>query len=194
MAAVKDLEFWVCCTKHSSVTQNSLLQLGEVETLLSSDDTGRDLPSIENLLKKHQLLEADIAAHADRLAEMDTQADALLESELGEREQIDERRNAIKSRYENVKRLAANRRDALNKALNVHQFLRDVDEEESFLTGMSILKQFYYHHPSSFKNVVSSLPATTMVMILVSSAQEILAVKLISCSWRPESSPQTSPS
>lgn len=41
MAAVKDLEFW----------------LGEVETLLASEDYGRDLASIENLLKKHQLLE-----------------------------------------------------------------------------------------------------------------------------------------
>ena len=111
------------------------MQLGEVETLLSSEDTGRDLPSIENLLKKHQLLEADIGAHADRLAEMDTQADALLEAEQFDRDQIDERRNAIKNRYANVKRLATERRDKLNKALNVHQFLRDVDEEESFLTG-----------------------------------------------------------
>lgn len=49
MASVKDLEFW----------------LGEVETLLSSEDYGRDLASIENLLKKHQLIEADIATHGN---------------------------------------------------------------------------------------------------------------------------------
>ncbi|KAI6209533.1 Spectrin protein 1 [Aphelenchoides besseyi] len=124
MAAVKDLEFW----------------LGEIETLLSSEDYGRDLPSIEFLLKKHQLIEADIASHADRLNEMDAQANSLLESEqFDQDQQIDERRNAIKDRYDHVKRLAADRRDKLNKALNVHQFLRDVDEEESWLREKKLL-------------------------------------------------------
>ncbi|KAI6173416.1 Spectrin protein 1 [Aphelenchoides besseyi] len=119
-----DLEFW----------------LGEIETLLSSEDYGRDLPSIEFLLKKHQLIEADIASHADRLNEMDAQANSLLESEqFDQDQQIDERRNAIKDRYDHVKRLAADRRDKLNKALNVHQFLRDVDEEESWLREKKLL-------------------------------------------------------
>lgn len=79
MAAIKDLEFW----------------LGEVETLLSSEDYGRDLTSIENLLKKHQLLEADIQAHADRVAEMNTQADSLLESEQFDKQPIDDRRKVF---------------------------------------------------------------------------------------------------
>ncbi|CAD5229447.1 unnamed protein product [Bursaphelenchus okinawaensis] len=123
MAAVKDLEFW----------------LGEVETLLASEDYGRDLGSIENLLKKHQLLEADIAAHVDRLNEMDQQADSLLVSEQFDNAQIDERRNAIKDRYDNVKRKAAERREKLNKAINVHQFLRDIDEEESWIKEKKLL-------------------------------------------------------
>lgn len=79
MAAIKDLEFW----------------LGEVETLLSSEDYGRDLTSIENLLKKHQLLEADIHAHSDRVAEMNAQADSLLESEQFDKQSIDDRRKVI---------------------------------------------------------------------------------------------------
>lgn len=123
MAAVKDLEFW----------------LGEVETLLASEDYGRDLSSIENLLKKHQLLEADINSHVDRLNEMDQQADALLESAQFDADQINDRRIVIKSRYDNVKRLAADRRDKLNKAINVHQFLRDIDEEESWIKEKKLL-------------------------------------------------------
>lgn len=79
MAAIKDLEFW----------------LGEVETLLSSEDYGRDLSSIENLLKKHQLLEADIQAHADRVGEMNAQADSLLESEQFDKQPIDDRRKVF---------------------------------------------------------------------------------------------------
>lgn len=125
MAGIKDLEFW----------------LGEVETLLSSEDYGRDLTSIENLLKKHQLLEADIAAHADRVAEMNSQADSLIESESGfdNRSQIDERRRAINERYARVKEMSNERREKLNKAITVHQFLRDIDEEESWIKEKKLL-------------------------------------------------------
>ena len=34
-----------------------------MEALLSSEDYGKDLDSVQNLLKKHQFIEADIAAH-----------------------------------------------------------------------------------------------------------------------------------
>lgn len=44
IAAVKDLDFW----------------LGEVESLLTSEDAGKDLASVQNLMKKHQLVDADI--------------------------------------------------------------------------------------------------------------------------------------
>lgn len=51
VAAVKDLDFW----------------LGEVESLLTSEDSGKDLASVQNLNKKHQLVEADIHAHDERI-------------------------------------------------------------------------------------------------------------------------------
>lgn len=35
----------------------------QVEASLSHDDYGRDLASVQNLIKKHQLVEADITAH-----------------------------------------------------------------------------------------------------------------------------------
>lgn len=31
--------------------------------MLASEDYGKDLATVQNILKKHQLLEADIAAH-----------------------------------------------------------------------------------------------------------------------------------
>lgn len=45
---------------HSSLC---LVFHGQVEALLASEDYGKDLASVNNLLKKHQLLEADISAH-----------------------------------------------------------------------------------------------------------------------------------
>ena len=44
---MSDLDFW----------------FSEVEAQLSSGDTGRDLGGVQTLLKKHQLVEADIDAH-----------------------------------------------------------------------------------------------------------------------------------
>jgi hypothetical protein len=39
----------------------------EVEKTLASEDCGRDLTSVKNLLKKHQLLEVDVAGHKVRI-------------------------------------------------------------------------------------------------------------------------------
>lgn len=90
MAAIKDLEFW----------------LGEVETLLSSEDYGRDLTSIENLLKKQQLIEADINAHTERVAEMNAQADSLLDTEQFDNQQIEDRRKVFFGYFILIKKIS----------------------------------------------------------------------------------------
>ena len=54
--------------------------LSEVEGLLASEDYDKDLASVNNLLKKHQLLEADISAHEDCLMDLNSQADSLMSS------------------------------------------------------------------------------------------------------------------
>ncbi|VDP10579.1 unnamed protein product [Soboliphyme baturini] len=123
IAAVKDLEFW----------------LGEVETLLASDDYGKDLASVQNLLKKHQLIEADITAHADRLKDMNSQANSLLENDQFDSGTIGERRAAINDRYEKVKDLAAKRKAKLNESLRLHEFFRDIDDEESWIKEKRLL-------------------------------------------------------
>ena len=55
--------------------------LGEVESLLNTEDVGKDLASVLNLMKKHQLVEADILSHEDRIKDMNEQADSLIKSE-----------------------------------------------------------------------------------------------------------------
>lgn len=50
---VEDIELW----------------LYEVEGHLASDDFGKDLTSVQNLQKKHALLEADVAAHQVTMSE-----------------------------------------------------------------------------------------------------------------------------
>ncbi|CAB3388976.1 Hypothetical predicted protein, partial [Cloeon dipterum] len=123
VAAVKDLDFW----------------LGEVESLLSTEDAGKDLASVQNLTKKHQLVEADIQAHEDRVADMNAQADSLIESGQFDAAGIQERRQSINERYERVKNLAAHRQARLNEANTLHQFFRDIADEESWIKEKKLL-------------------------------------------------------
>ncbi|XP_054270638.1 spectrin alpha chain-like isoform X2 [Macrosteles quadrilineatus] len=123
VAAVKDLDFW----------------LGEVESLLTSEDSGKDLASVQNLNKKHQLVEADIHAHEERIKDMNSQADSLIESGQFDTASIQEKRQSINERYERIKNLAAHRQARLNEANTLHQFFRDIADEESWIKEKKLL-------------------------------------------------------
>lgn len=123
IAAVKDLDFW----------------LGEVESLLTSEDAGKDLASVQNLMKKHQLVEADIQAHEDRIKDMNAQADSLVESGQFDSAGIQEKRQSINERYERIRNLAAHRQARLNEANTLHQFFRDIADEESWTKEKKLL-------------------------------------------------------
>ena len=53
--------------------------MNDVETLLSSDDLGRDLSSVKFLLKKQHGIEADAEVHATQIQELCDQAQTLIE-------------------------------------------------------------------------------------------------------------------
>ncbi len=123
IAAVKDLDFW----------------LGEVESLLSTDDSGKDLASVANLTKKHQLVEADIMAHEERIKDMNDQADSLIKSKQFDDSDIDQKRNNINDRFKHIQDLAAHRQSHLSEANTLHQFFRDIADEELWIKEKKIL-------------------------------------------------------
>ncbi|XP_077140491.1 spectrin alpha chain, non-erythrocytic 1 isoform X4 [Ranitomeya variabilis] len=120
---IKDFDFW----------------LTEVEALLASEDYGKDLASVNNLLKKHQLLEADISAHEDRLKDLNGQADSLMTSSAFDTSQVKDKRNAINERFQRIKSMASARRSRLNESHRLHQFFRDLDDEESWIKEKKLL-------------------------------------------------------
>ncbi|XP_056875429.1 spectrin alpha chain, non-erythrocytic 1 isoform X4 [Takifugu flavidus] len=120
---IKDFDFW----------------LSEVEALLASEDYGKDLASVNNLLKKHQLLEADISAHEDRLKDLNGQADSLMGSDAFDTSQVKDKRNGVNERFTKIKTMAASRRAKLNESHRLHQFFRDLDDEESWIKEKKLL-------------------------------------------------------
>uniref|UniRef100_A0A8C3VCG0 Spectrin alpha chain, non-erythrocytic 1 n=1 Tax=Catharus ustulatus TaxID=91951 RepID=A0A8C3VCG0_CATUS len=120
---IKDFDFW----------------LSEVEALLASEDYGKDLASVNNLLKKHQLLEADISAHEDRLKDLNSQADSLMTSSAFDTSQVKDKRETINGRFQRIKGMASARRAKLNESHRLHQFFRDMDDEESWIKEKKLL-------------------------------------------------------
>ncbi|CAF90368.1 unnamed protein product [Tetraodon nigroviridis] len=120
---IKDFDFW----------------LSEVEALLASEDYGKDLASVNNLLKKHQLLEADISAHEDRLKDLNSQADSLMASDAFDTSQVKDKRSGVNARFAKIKSMAATRRARLNESHRLHQFFRDLDDEESWIKEKKLL-------------------------------------------------------
>ncbi|XP_074621265.1 spectrin alpha chain, non-erythrocytic 1-like [Acropora palmata] len=120
---VKELDFW----------------LGEVDASLSHDDFGRDLASVQNLMKKHQLVEADITAHEDRITDLQAQTQHFAEVGHFDADSLQDKSRGIAERYEKVKDMAADRHKKLDESNALHQFYRDLDDEESWIKEKKLL-------------------------------------------------------
>merc|ERR1719431_2415771 len=70
---------------------------------------------------------------------MNAQADSLVESDQFDSANINERRSSINDRYKRVRDLAAHRQSCLNEALTLHQFFRDIADEESWIKEKKLL-------------------------------------------------------
>jgi len=65
---------------------------------LQSEDHGRDLTTVQHLLKKHQILEADINAHVDSVQSVKETAQSFREADHFQAEEINQRSQAIVKR------------------------------------------------------------------------------------------------
>ncbi len=122
-AGVKDIEFW----------------LGLVENQLQNDDYGRDLASVQNLLKKHQLIEADVLAHEEPIKELNSTASQFINNNLFDVDSIRSTIESINDRNNEVKNAVAQRRQRLNEANTLFQFIRDLDDEEAWIRDKKLL-------------------------------------------------------
>ncbi|XP_050079457.1 spectrin beta chain, non-erythrocytic 1 [Anopheles maculipalpis] len=103
--------------------------MDEVEAQLSSEDYGRDLASVHNLLKKHDMLEADVAHHADTCEQIKATDTKMLSSDHFLKEELHEGAMLTIKRYHSLHEPTTIRRDNLEDSLQLHQFLRDAEDE-----------------------------------------------------------------
>ena len=114
---VSDLEAWI----------------DEVEKSLASKDYGKDVRSVTNLLKKHQLVESHATAHEERVSEILRQAEEFVEADHFQKDEIDERARAIVARFEQLAVPLSTRRRMLDQSLVLQQLLEDLEEELAWI-------------------------------------------------------------
>lgn len=107
--------------------------MDEVEQQLQSEDHGKDLTSVQHLLKKHQTLEVEIHAHADAIQSVKETAISFHESDHFQAAEIEGRTQVLVQRYQSLHEPVQIRRDNLEDALLLYQFLRDVEDELSWI-------------------------------------------------------------
>lgn len=114
---VEDIELW----------------LSEIEGQLLSEDYGKDLTSVQNLQKKHALLEADVMAHQDRIEGIKVAANKFIESGHFDADNIRNKENGLSKRYSALAQPMGERKRRLFDSLEVQAWFRDMEDEAQWI-------------------------------------------------------------
>ncbi|KAJ8962001.1 hypothetical protein NQ314_005783 [Rhamnusium bicolor] len=109
------------------------LWLSEIEGQLMSEDYGKDLTSVQNLQKKHALLEADVASHQDRIESITSAANLFVERGHFDADNIAQKQKVLTDRYASLQTPMAVRKQRLLDSLQVQQLFRDIEDEEAWI-------------------------------------------------------------
>ncbi|XP_070577536.1 spectrin beta chain, non-erythrocytic 1-like isoform X2 [Ptychodera flava] len=121
--------------------------IDETKMRLLSEDYGKHLMGVEDLLQKHALLDADIAVQGDRVKSVNKQATKFLgptSPEAAGYRPIDpaivkDRIEHLDSSYAELLNLAAERRNRLDESRKLWQFFWDLADEEGWIKEKSTL-------------------------------------------------------
>ncbi|XP_076250387.1 spectrin beta chain, non-erythrocytic 5 kst isoform X4 [Rhynchophorus ferrugineus] len=115
------------------------LWLSDIEIHVNSTETGKDLASASNLLKRHIALEKDIQQHLDNCEQIDEASEQFIKSGHFMSNQIRERAEAALTRFHQLKEPCQIRRDLLESSAMLFQFTRDVDDELQWISEREVI-------------------------------------------------------
>ncbi|ODM96280.1 Spectrin beta chain, non-erythrocytic 1, partial [Orchesella cincta] len=119
---VLDLQMFLREADHiDSATKNHM-------QFVSNTDVGKNLDEVESLIKRHNDFENTLVAQDERLKIFDSMGAKLIDAGHFERDLINERRNNVIEKKNQVKELAKSRKLELGRSLKYHEFNTDVEE------------------------------------------------------------------
>ncbi|XP_025833247.1 spectrin beta chain, non-erythrocytic 1 [Agrilus planipennis] len=116
-----------------------LAWLDEVEAQLKSTDTGKDLATVNNLLKKHSVLENNVQQHSENCEAINEAAEHFVKNGHFMANELQERAQDAITRYHQLQEPMQERRDHLEASYMLHQYIRDVDDELQWLVDRELL-------------------------------------------------------
>ncbi|XP_035519394.1 spectrin beta chain, non-erythrocytic 1 isoform X1 [Morone saxatilis] len=102
--------------------------LAGLDGQLQSDDYGKDLTSVNILLKKQQILESQVELRQKEVGELQSQSQALSQEGKGS-EEVDGQRISVEKKFQCLQEPLKKRRENLMASREIHQFNRDVEDE-----------------------------------------------------------------
>ncbi|PNI30348.1 SPTA1 isoform 3 [Pan troglodytes] len=106
---------------------------------VSSQDYGRDLQGVQNLLKKHKRLEGELVAHEPAIQNVLDMAEKLKDKAAVGQEEIQLRLAQFVEHWEKLKELAKARGLKLEESLEYLQFMQNAEEEEAWINEKNAL-------------------------------------------------------
>ncbi|NP_001171782.1 beta spectrin-like [Saccoglossus kowalevskii] len=113
--------------------------MSEQELYMMGDDRGRDEPSAQTMLKKHEILENAVEDYADTINELSQEAKKLMDEDHPQSEQIAVRQSQIDKLYAGLKDLSEERRSRLDETLKLYQLNREVDDLEQWIAEREVV-------------------------------------------------------
>ncbi|CAK6979040.1 spectrin beta chain%2C non-erythrocytic 5 [Scomber scombrus] len=105
-------------------------ELKELQSQAGASDLGKQLPEVESLLQKQDLLEAQISAHGETITAISSTA---LKGKVRDGQQIQSRVRALDTQYKSLVSRSTNRRRQLEAQLRLFEFFHDSEELEAWL-------------------------------------------------------------
>uniref|UniRef100_A0A915JNN2 Spectrin beta chain n=1 Tax=Romanomermis culicivorax TaxID=13658 RepID=A0A915JNN2_ROMCU len=132
------------------------IEFKNMENQISNEHVGQHLTDVENLLQTHNLLNVQLAAHADCLKHLSLKTAPLLNDQsessavVIDKRALQKQLHELQNQHENLISACEKRKRLLQMAKNYFQFVQDYLEEQSWLNEKQILCR--HTTSSSFQN------------------------------------------
>ncbi|XP_044800096.2 spectrin alpha chain, erythrocytic 1 [Bubalus bubalis] len=104
-----------------------------------SQDYGRDLQGVQNLLKKHRRLEGELLAHEPAIQNVLNMAERLGDKAAVGQEEIQDRLDQLVQHWDQLKELTKARGIQLRESLEYLEFMENAEEEEAWISEKEAL-------------------------------------------------------
>ncbi|NXG68257.1 SPTN5 protein, partial [Baryphthengus martii] len=109
-------------------------ELKELQVLVNSQDCGKQLLEVVDLLQKHNLVDSQISSYDDRLTHITQRTAEISKDSTVKTEVLYAKVQTLLQLYQNLTALSKSRKSQLEEALKLFEFFRDCKEEESWIS------------------------------------------------------------